>query len=140
MTNPTVSLDEYTYDHIPQLRELLEGGGLPGVTYLQVTVGNMKQAQLEGWNPIHRWSMAYTIVGPSGRVDCMLLAQGKPIPAMSAGSGRRICKLDPEIMKTTGLPNNGSTEAGNMLSPSEAAEPESESHKPPETKPPKKAA
>lgn len=95
----------YTYDgHIPQLRELMPTtGGVPGVTYLQVTVGNQRTAQDTGWGDISGGSRVYTIVGPKGIADMRLMCKGKPIPGGDTMSGARKCVVDAKVEDLTGL-------------------------------------
>ena len=94
----------YTYDHIPQLRELMPTtGGIPGVTYLQVTVSNQRTAQDDGWGNISGGSRIYTIIGPKGPADMQLMCKGKPIPGGDTNSGSRKCMVDANVEGITGL-------------------------------------
>ena len=106
--NPDVTAGEtvrpYTYDHIPQLGELMPStGGIPGVLYLQCTVGNLRTAQDQGWGGIVGGSRVYTIVGPTGSADMHLLCKGTPIPGGDPSSGARKCVVDAAVEELTGL-------------------------------------
>ena len=100
----------YTYNHIPQLPELMPStGGVVGVEYLQCTVGNLRAAQdvkeEDGgpWGGIIGGSKIYTIVGPEGSADMHLLCRGKPIPGGDVNSGARFCVVDGDVEQLTGL-------------------------------------
>tara|TARA_Y100000590_G_scaffold413_1_gene607 strand:+ start:5162 stop:5530 length:369 start_codon:yes stop_codon:yes gene_type:complete len=98
--------EEYIYDHIPTLRELLPStAGVPGVQYAQISAKNLRRAQDEGWLKISGKQKIYTISGPKGTVDCELYAKGKPIPGQGSQSGARICYVDSEVYKGTGFKN-----------------------------------
>lgn len=93
-----------TWHHIPSLRELLpKTGGIPGVTYLQCAVTNLRRAQDEGWGKMVGGSLVYTIVGPEGEVDCELYCKGQPITGQPSSSGARRCEVDLMIEEATGL-------------------------------------
>ena len=95
---------DYTYNHIPQLRELMpKTSGVVGVEYLQCTSNNTKQAQNEGWGGIVGGSKIYTIVGPKGSADMHLLCKGEPIPGGDVNSGARHCVVDADVEGLTGL-------------------------------------
>jgi hypothetical protein len=104
--------EPYVYDHIPRLGPhrptdtrgslLPDGGGLPGLTYYQVPVGLKKLAQNDGWLEIVGCK-TYTIVGPSGTIDCELLAKGAIIKGLDPMSSARPCLTDELIFEVTGL-------------------------------------
>ena len=111
LTEPTDAPRPNTFDHVPDLRELLpKTGGIPGVLYAQVSISNARKAQDEGWGDMHGNLAIYTITGPSGTVDCKLVCKGKPIPGQGSGSGARVCLADDTIYQLTGIPqpNDGS--------------------------------
>jgi hypothetical protein len=94
----------FVYYRIPQLRELMpKTGGLPGVTYLQCAVINLRKAQDDQWKRVVN-SSTYTIVGPEGEIDCELLCKGRPIPGGDVFSGRRSCEVDTLIEEITRIP------------------------------------
>lgn len=96
----------YTYDHIPSLKELMPTtAGIPGVEYAQVCVHNIRLAQDLGWGRISGNQKVYTITGPTGSVDCELYCKGKPISGECPQGGRRVCSIDKEIVKLTGVRN-----------------------------------
>lgn len=96
--------EPYTYAEIPNLKQLIPANrGRPGVTYLQVALPQLKQAQNQGFTQIKN-SQFYTIRGPKGAVECALFGEGRPIPGMHPGSGARVCIVDSTILELTGLP------------------------------------
>ena len=105
MNNSPTPTPDYTYrDHIPQLRELMpKTGGVPGVKYLQCTLGNLKLAQDDGWGNIVGGSKVFTIVGPKGSADMHLLCKGEPLPGGDVHSGVRECVVDAKVEDLTGL-------------------------------------
>lgn len=86
---------------------LLKNGGQPGVFYAQFPVQLVKAAEDSGWSQVSgsngRTLAVYTIEGPLGRVDCMLLAKGRPIPGTAPNSNKRVCRVHKEIKRITGL-------------------------------------
>lgn len=99
----------YTYDHIPQLPELMPStAGRPGVEYLQCCVHHLREAQdveeKDGgpWGHILGGSKVYTITGPKGSADMHLLCRGDPIPGGDPKSGVRNCVVDAAVEELTG--------------------------------------
>ena len=98
------SSEEYVYDHIPTLKELLPAsGGRPGVQYAQVTSERLWLAQKSEFRKVSGAQMMYTIRGPKGEVHCELYGEGRPIKGQGSKSGKRICWLDTLIREKTGL-------------------------------------
>lgn len=93
-----------TFDHIPQARELMSNGGLPGVIYHQVAAQNLIKGREEGFKQVHGVE-PYRIVGPEGTVDCILLSEGVPIRGQSGLGGARRVYVDQAIFDGTGLPD-----------------------------------
>lgn len=103
--------DSYTFDHIPKLGPAKRGdkrasllpryGGWPGYTYAQWPVARQKEAQSRGWFPIYGAAI-YTITGPEGSIDCVLLLKGLRIHGLSPDSGLRVCKIHKDIPAATG--------------------------------------
>ncbi len=96
-----------SFDHIPSLRELIpDTGGTPGYEYAQVALANAKRAQDAGldppWRPVPG-AQFYTITGPKGSIDLMLLRRGSPIRGLSPQSGARQCYIDKAVYSQTGL-------------------------------------
>lgn len=92
-----------TNDKFPSLLPLY--GGKPGYTYLQCPIVRQREAQDNAkwkWQPV-RDTKIYTIRGPLGQVDCVLLCSGKPIPGTDHRSNKRVVYLDPDISEITGL-------------------------------------
>ena len=93
----------YTFDHIPDLRELLpKFRGRPGFDYLQCCVINLRRAQDEGWVEIDN-TVIYIVEGPSGSADMKLMGRGQPIPGQPHNSGARLCVCDKTVEGLTGL-------------------------------------
>lgn len=105
---------DFEFDHIPSLKELIGGQGTPGFQYAQVCTHNLKRAQQDclveddrtsGWKQLPG-SEAYTITGPRGSADLVLMRRGSRIPGVSGDSGARHVFADPDILKLTGLNPN----------------------------------
>ena len=101
-TRPT---RDYTYEgYIPKLRQLFpRSWGVQGCEYLQVSVHNLRKAIDEGWGQCDPPAHIYTILGPSGSVDCSLLVRGTPILGANDRSGEQPCYVDGDIRSLTGL-------------------------------------
>ena len=106
---PTEGVRPYTYDFIPQLKDLMPTtAGVPGVTYLQVVTGKHERfAQDDGWGDISGGSRIYTITGPEGSADMRLMCKGAPIIGGDPKSGARECMVDAKVEELTGLHVNG---------------------------------
>lgn len=99
------------FDHIPYLHELLpKYRGMPGFVYAQVCTQTHRRAQEEGWKPLSD-GVVYTIRGPLGSADMILLARGKAIPGQSPDAGARLCGVDRLVEELTGhrIPQLGGT-------------------------------
>jgi hypothetical protein len=80
---------ESEWNGIPELTELVQSGGAPGVMYCLVRGSELGEMQREEWE-IVRGSKSMTIHGPSGSCDSVvLMLKGRPIPGASRGNGRR---------------------------------------------------
>ena len=102
---PTPEAQAFIFTEIPSLKLLMpRTAGLPGVTYVQVTVGNQRKAQDGKWVSV-LGSRVYSINGPNGRADMILMAWGKPIQGVGTESGARECLIDPETYVLTGFPD-----------------------------------
>ncbi len=92
-----------SYNHIPFLAELLpQYRGMPGFVYAQVCTQTLVRAQSEGWQHLGDRKV-YTIVGPQGQADMILLTRGQPIPGQSPDAGARLCGVDNLVQELTGL-------------------------------------
>lgn len=80
-------------------------GGLPGVTYLQCALENLRRAQDEGWGEVSGGSHVYTIANPErgAEIDMKLLCRGKPLWGRDLHSSRRECLVDQLVEERTGL-------------------------------------
>ena len=127
---PTAPTRPYTFHGmIPLLRELLpKQHGRPGVTYAQVYLLNQRRAEDEGWRRIDGTAV-YTIQGPKGSCDMILMGRGKPISGVGHASGKRKCYVDLAVEQITGLPvkstplnvtNGSNTNAGSVSQVSES--------------------
>jgi hypothetical protein len=65
-----------SYETFPQLEDLLEGGGRPGVEYMYVMAKNMTKAQHEGFSILNRVPMFEVSGHPFA-----LMGRGTPIRA-----------------------------------------------------------
>ena len=93
-----------TYSFVPTLRDLLRTAGVPGVGYAQVCLHNLRAVLAD---KAADWAQAggvgvYTIKGPRGEAEVMLLCVGAPIKGQDPFSGARICWYDEDIGKATG--------------------------------------
>ena len=114
--NSPQPLEDYTYINIiPKLGPARAGdkfpsllprfGGKPGYVYLQCPVTRQREAQDDTkwkWQPV-RDTRIYTIRGPLGQIDCVLLCSGKAIPGTDHQANKRVHYLDPDISEVTGL-------------------------------------
>ena len=98
-----------TYDHIPQLGELIKNQGVPGVWYAQTAVANLRPAHERGWGKTLGTNgkplLPYTIVGNKGVVDCELLSKGTPIPGQDPVSSVSQCGVDDLVYEVAGFTN-----------------------------------
>ena len=103
--HPIEDNESFMFQTIPSLKELLPStAGIPGIQYAQICVNNMKRAQNDGWKRI-QGAKIYTVLGPDGRADMELLAQGKVISGQAYDSGARRCWIDPNVYTLTGHSN-----------------------------------
>ena len=102
--------EQFTYDHIPRLRELLpQLHGVPGFYYLQCAVINKRRAEAEGWQEVAN-TVTYTITGPKGSVDVSLYCFGERVSGSDYKSSKRDCLVDLTIESGTGHAVKGETE------------------------------
>jgi len=110
---PTEQTEEFTFvDIIPKLGPsyktdaypslLPHLGGQPGYEYYQCPLSRQRAAQAEGWRPVQNTNL-YTIRGPLGQLDLVLLCRGSQIPGTDTKNNRRVMLLDPDIEEITGL-------------------------------------
>lgn len=77
-------------------------GGRPGFEYYQCPHGKeQKAARREGWSQVKDTEI-FTIEGPLGTLDLVLLARGEPI-GHDTSNNKRVMFLDPRIEEVTGL-------------------------------------
>lgn len=95
-----------SFDHVPQLHELLPNGGWPGVIYAQVAVHNTANAVERTEEPAHlrpiRGTQYFEISGPKGKVQMALVGTGSPIPGANPDAGARLFFTDGEVTRLTG--------------------------------------
>lgn len=95
-----------TFDHVPELWELMPNEGWPGVTYAQVCVHNVKHARDREERPANlrpiQDAFYYSITGPRGEAQMALVGCGKPIPGAAPESGARLFFTDGEVTRITG--------------------------------------
>jgi hypothetical protein len=98
--------EQFTYNHVPLLRELLpQLHGVPGFYYLQCAVANRRRAESEGWQEVAN-TVTYTITGPKGNVDATLYCFGERVSGSDYRSSKRDCLVDLAIFETSGLTNS----------------------------------
>ena len=91
------------HDHIPALRELMpRTGGLPGVVYAQILSSNLGKSDREHWKQVDN-QRPYTITGPRGSAECLLVCHGKPDLSINPDSTFPHCAVDEGIVTLTGL-------------------------------------
>ncbi len=91
-----------TFDHYPDLEELLEYGGVPGVEYALVLGQNMASAQNKEWSILHR-TPAFEVTGPNGTVGMVLMGKGEPIQNAGPYTVMPFLSVDKEADQLTGL-------------------------------------
>ena len=93
------------FDHLPTLEDLLPGPRWwLGVTYAEICTHNqLKARNLHGLSVLRGGSAAYTINGPRGTAEVILMGVGIPIPGASPHQGRPELYHDAEIARLTGL-------------------------------------
>ena len=92
---------QVTFDHLPDLWDLLPNGGWPGVIYALVAAKNAVSARANGLQPI-RGADYFVVNGPAGSAAVMLMGHGAPIPGASPDSGARELLVDGDIGTSTG--------------------------------------
>jgi hypothetical protein len=81
---------------------LPQRGGWPGLVYLQCPLSVLRDAESSGWMRLHG-AETYTIEGPAGTIDMVLLAQGRILPGVAPESGRQSCVIHRTVFEQTGL-------------------------------------
>jgi hypothetical protein len=105
--------DDYTFDGIiPKLGPagnqdeypslLPHLGGQPGYEYYVCPVTKQREAQNEGWKAVQNTNI-FTIKGPLGQLDLVLLCQGSRIAGGDTTNNKRVLFLDPDVEEITGL-------------------------------------
>jgi len=102
----------YTFTSIPKLGPAVEGdalhsllpqrGGYPGYEYAQWPTDDQRTAEDRGWQDVEG-TRSYTIVGPKGAIDCILLCHGVPLHDTDVQSNRRVMSVHQRIFDVTGL-------------------------------------
>lgn len=112
---PTPAVNEARiFDHMPKLGPYHEGderasllpkhGGLPGFHYLQVPCSLYKDAEDADWLQVDN-THTYAIVGPKGKIDCILMCQGKHLRGIAPSSIKNRCDVHRSIYEATGHPD-----------------------------------
>jgi hypothetical protein len=103
--NDEMEFDGVDYDVVdqyPPLSDFLIGGGRPGVTYAYILSKNLNRAQKQGWAMLHRCP-GFTVVGPKGQADMVIMGRDEPIEGASPESCANILLVDTEADNVTGL-------------------------------------
>ena len=90
------------FEDIPDILDLMPGGGRPGFEYAIVAAQNIIKAQRDGWGAIDRID-AFEIKGPMGSCPVILVGKGRAIYGASPQAHRVPAWLDPTISDATGL-------------------------------------
>lgn len=89
LRNPTTEQPKIlAFDEIPQPREFLLHGGIPGVEYLYLLAEEQPKAQSEGWSTIIGMPF-FTVKG----IGMTLMARGKPMTNTPAQPGTVKCRF-----------------------------------------------
>jgi hypothetical protein len=93
-----------TFDHIPELSELLRGDGIPGFRYYHVANDNAVLAQEAGLRRVEGLDV-YAITGPKGdSCSTILMCQGERIPGARESSSKRELLVDDKVYRVSGIP------------------------------------
>ncbi len=90
----------------PDLPELVQFGGKPGLEYALIAGQNIARFQGLGWQLV-RGLGAYLVRGPGGEASANLMCLGQPIPGANPANGIRPYWIDPTLDKLTGLTPEG---------------------------------
>jgi hypothetical protein len=103
---------DYTFHEIPKLGPALERdklpsllpkfGGFSGYEYLQCPTALQRVAEDDGWQGVDD-TRTYSIIGPNGMIDCVLLCKGSPMHDTDVRSNRRTMFVHRMIADVTGL-------------------------------------
>ena len=98
---------EWVFGFIPGLKHLLpKMRGIPGFSYAQICTTNLWKAQDQDWLEVDGTAI-YIIRGPKGDATMKLYTRGKRMPGQPHDAGARVCLVDQEVEKITGLKING---------------------------------
>lgn len=90
--------EDFQFDRYPDIHELLQDGGRPGVQYLLALGQNIGKFQSAGWALLYR--VPSVVVRNQSMV---LMGQGEPIEGASPSSWCPAYFIDTEADKLTGL-------------------------------------
>jgi len=93
---------KYAFDRYPDLHELVDRGGRPGVHYMLALCENVTYWQKEDWDLIAGMP-ALTVAGPKGEVSMQLMGQGEPIIGATPESWEAEYFIDMDADPKTGL-------------------------------------
>jgi hypothetical protein len=80
-------------DAIPELSEMLFGGGLPGKVYAHAPITKMTEMTVNGFQPVLGLPH-YRICG----IDTFLYSKGEPIKSSSGRVSRAVVYVDKDIL------------------------------------------
>lgn len=87
----------------PDPNEEFQNGGWPGVRYMYTAVHRQKQMIQNGWWLVPNAGKVYTVSGPAGTMDCVVMGLGEPIRGADPSNGTREWYIDPELEDGTGV-------------------------------------
>ncbi len=82
---------------IPSLKDVLPSGGIPGLTYAFIALGNLIRAQEDGYDMVRKPAFWVENTTTGDRVGVLLMAHGTINPGLSPSSGARRVMIDPMI-------------------------------------------
>jgi hypothetical protein len=118
----------YDFDVVPLIRKRQDDdppdfvslmpntGGLSGCTYFQCPTALQRDAEMADW--VEQWDgqkgwrcvvnmPSYTIRGPLGSIDMVLMVAGTPIRSDAPGTTEQVCLIHDLVYETTGIPDPG---------------------------------
>jgi len=88
----------------PDPYDELQNGGWPGISYAYVSVANQKKYMTEfGLWLVPNNGKVYTISGPKGQMDCIIMGHGEPIRGADPSNGLREWYVDHDLEEGTGV-------------------------------------
>jgi hypothetical protein len=99
---PVVNDTTKSFDHYPQIEEVIGYYGYPGVSYLIASADRILHFTRE-WGYTLYPAQAFEVVGPKGSAVAVLMTVGTPILGADPTNGARILNVDSMLDVRTGL-------------------------------------